>query len=1140
MNRHRKIVAAFLLGTSLLVVIAGVQDTASQLQAEPGTYETFRNRVSESALTDDEKKQILEIVAQGESEARDTDAKRAIAAAHKAALATVASRVAVAKAELQSLQQFKPISPSSESLADLESLLTQIQGELSAAKQALVDAELAASKVPQRRREIDAEIPKLETRLAERRTQVAAANTNLTTSLAGEAARLELATSEQLLQSQLAALQNEAALIDAETAAGYYQSSRDLKARQVETLEQQLKVVEDIVEAQRAQDAAERVESATVQLATLHPALQPIGEQNRELATLTQELAAEIQEVEDILDKRNEKLEGLRSNFQQARTRVDSVGLTDAVGAMLRNLKQNLPRVGLYRLRAGERQPLINDAQFQLIELTEWRNVRLDVSIQVLLDNAEQAFSSVERAELEEEARGLLTQQRTEYLDPAIRSQTNYFNTLVSLSTTEQQIVQLVNEATQYVDERVLWIRSTQPLTSQLVPAREERWFVIPAVWTNVGPQIAIDLKNRPALWGVALLALLALVRYRWRLRREIQQIGKQVSQSTYTSFAPTIKSLMLTIATAAPLPLVFAFVASRLGSVAGNDRALLALAASAKTLAIGYFSIEFLLQFYRGDGLAESHFGWPAPSARFLRRSLRWLLITLVPLLTVVSFLGAGGFGFGRDSLERYFFIAAMTVLAIFLFRVLHPRRGVVGEYMRTHAGGWADRLSYLWYPLVVVTPIVLAALAVTGYYFTSQQLASRLFATSALFLIIGLIGAMVSRWALVHRRRLRIEQTRRQRESEAAAVAAEVPIDLQEPTAESLRSQMQQTRRLLHTVMLGVALIGVWAIWQDVLSARGFLEKWPVWTSSTTITESIVSETGEPIVHTRVVPEKITVADVGLATLVVILTFLATQNIPGLLEFAVLRRLPFDPSTRYAITSLSNYSIALVGLLVAGQTVGLHWDQIQWMATALTFGLAFGLQEMFANFIAGIIILFERPVRVGDVVEIDGVTGVVTKIRIRATTITDWSRKDYIVPNKEFITGKLLNWTRSDEITRLVINVGIAYGSDTQLARELLIKAAEQHPEVMDDPAPTAVFEGFGDNSLNFKIRVFINDYQKRYTVVHDLHTAIDQAFRAAKIEIAFPQRDLHLRSISEPVFRGFASGRSGTSEGSSHVTE
>jgi potassium efflux system protein len=194
----------------------------------------------------------------------------------------------------------------------------------------------------------------------------------------------------------------------------------------------------------------------------------------------------------------------------------------------------------------------------------------------------------------------------------------------------------------------------------------------------------------------------------------------------------------------------------------------------------------------------------------------------------------------------------------------------------------------------------------------------------------------------------------------------------------------------------------------------------------------------------------------------------------------------------------------------------MGIGWSSVQWLVAAMTVGLGFGLQEIFANFVSGIIILFERPVRVGDIVTVGGGTGTVTQIRMRATTITDSDRKEFIVPNKKFITDEVINWTLSDPITRVVIRVGIAYGSDIQLAHRLLLRAAKKHPLVVDEPEPTALFAGFGPSTLDFELRAFIPNRDAHATVLHDLNTAIDRSFRDAKIELAFPQQDLHIRSL------------------------
>jgi potassium efflux system protein len=239
--------------------------------------------------------------------------------------------------------------------------------------------------------------------------------------------------------------------------------------------------------------------------------------------------------------------------------------------------------------------------------------------------------------------------------------------------------------------------------------------------------------------------------------------------------------------------------------------------------------------------------------------------------------------------------------------------------------------------------------------------------------------------------------------------------------------------------------------------------------------------------------------------------------RNIPGLLEMTILQRLPIDNAGRFAYSTLARYTIVVVGLASDSSTVGIGWQKVQWLATALTFGLAFGLQEIFANFVAGLIILFERPIRVGDMVTIDNVTGVVTRIRIRATTIGDSDRKEYIVPNKEFITGRTLNWTLSDTINRIVINVGIAYGSDTELARDLLLKAAHDHPAILRDPEPSASFEEFGESSLKLILRCFLPNLTERTRVIHELHTTINRSFAAHGIEIPI----VHPEGGGKPTF-------------------
>jgi len=237
------------------------------------------------------------------------------------------------------------------------------------------------------------------------------------------------------------------------------------------------------------------------------------------------------------------------------------------------------------------------------------------------------------------------------------------------------------------------------------------------------------------------------------------------------------------------------------------------------------------------------------------------------------------------------------------------------------------------------------------------------------------------------------------------------------------------------------------------------------------------------------------------------------AARTMPSLVDAILRQRESIKPGTRVALATLTRYGIILLGISLVANNIGFNWGRIQWLVAALGVGIGFGLQEIIANFISGIIILIERPIRVGDLVTVGDTSGTVTRVQIRATTVTNFDRQELLVPNKEFITGRVLNWSLSDEVIRLVINVGVAYGSDMPKALQLIRQVVERHELVLDDPIPLITFESFGDNALNITARCFIGALNKRREVISDLNLAINQTLNEAGIVIAFPQRDVHL---------------------------
>jgi len=317
---------------------------------------------------------------------------------------------------------------------------------------------------------------------------------------------------------------------------------------------------------------------------------------------------------------------------------------------------------------------------------------------------------------------------------------------------------------------------------------------------------------------------------------------------------------------------------------------------------------------------------------------------------------------------------------------------------------------------------------------------------------------------------------------------------------------------------VVAGIAVL--WGIWAEAMPALGVFREVTLWSITQQASETVLTADGGTQVneYTKTIP--ITLADLGLAGLMALITVIAVKNIPGLLEITILQRLPIDAGGRFAATAITRYVITVVGAIVAFGQIGIGWSKVQWLVAAMTVGLGFGLQEIFANLVSGLMLLFERPIRIGDTVTVADINGTVTRIRTRATTIVGWDRKELIIPNKEFITGKVVNWTLSDSILRVIVPVGIAYGSDTQLARDVLTRIAREHPNVLADPPPRVLFVGFGDSSLNFEIRVYVGTIDHYLSTIDEITNAIDQEFRKAGVEIAFPQRDIHIRSIRDAL--------------------
>jgi len=247
-----------------------------------------------------------------------------------------------------------------------------------------------------------------------------------------------------------------------------------------------------------------------------------------------------------------------------------------------------------------------------------------------------------------------------------------------------------------------------------------------------------------------------------------------------------------------------------------------------------------------------------------------------------------------------------------------------------------------------------------------------------------------------------------------------------------------------------------------------------------------------------------------------VLIITTQLVRNFPALLELALLQHLDLTPGTGYAITTITKYLILLFGGMVGFSMIGIEWSKLQWLVAALTFGLGFGMQEIFANFVSGLIILFEKPIRIGDTVTIRDLTGSITKINTRATTISDWDRKEIIVPNKAFITEQFINWSLSDSVTRVVLTVPAPADANSEEVTQLRYTAAERCSLVIHNPPPAVFLVDLQQGIQLFELRIYAAEMGHRMPLRHEIHQLILAGFREHGIDMPFPPFQMRLETL------------------------
>jgi small-conductance mechanosensitive channel len=263
------------------------------------------------------------------------------------------------------------------------------------------------------------------------------------------------------------------------------------------------------------------------------------------------------------------------------------------------------------------------------------------------------------------------------------------------------------------------------------------------------------------------------------------------------------------------------------------------------------------------------------------------------------------------------------------------------------------------------------------------------------------------------------------------------------------------------------------------------------------------------------------VTLAFLAKTALFLVLLGVVASLTRRLFQNRLLPRTFLSTGQRYAYARITSYVVYLIGIVVGLQTAGVNLNSLLVVGGAIGIGVGLGLQNLANNFVSGLVLLFEQPIKLGDRVEVGGVLGDIVRMAGRSTWVRTNENVVIIVPNSEFISGRVVNWTANDRRVRFSLPVGVSYGSDPAKVRDILMATAREHADVLEDPAPDVLFLGFGDSALNFELRVWtVRQVQTPKILASDLYYRIFDNLKAQAIEIPFPQRDLHLKSVSVPI--------------------
>lgn len=978
----------------------------------------------------------------------------------------------------------------SQSLATLQAQVEKLTNQQQDAQSALsaVNAQLAGQSAVSER---------AQTALTDNVKRTQELNQKLADPTASSLLKQQIQLELQLIE--LKNIYNQVLLKNSDQLTVLYQSRYELLNARVQALQKQIAAIQDVINQKNLAKTQNQVEQAQQQSQNVEQ--NPLIQKELNLNAQLSQYLLEQTEKTNTLTQDELRMRNVLDNLTQTQRTIDeqisALQGTLVLSRIIQQQKQKLPT----NLNIQGLSKQIADLRVQIFDITQKRNELYDIDayISKIEQDENKSFTPAEKTQLT----NLLTERRKVGSD-LIKSLNNQLNLAISLELTQQQITQISDQIQSKLDQQSFWVKSNNPINLD--------WFKklpmsLKAQFDGIGKKIGFptNFDNLPYLLTYVFILFVIgglIFKFKESIKQRLAVINGEINTLRSDSQWHTPLALFYTALLSLSGTLWFLATCQLLGFFfVKNPQEFWEWSLS---MAGYWWFFSFILAILRPNGILVCHFGFTKESAASLQDVTKRIIVSVVLLLNTSIFSNVMDTGLANDVLGEINTIVAL----LFCIVIIAPRFVRTEKSLNSSVTDQRDRtLLKIMRVLLQLVPVILIALVALGYYYTALNLITHIINTYIAWVVWSLVRHTIYRGMTVASRRLayrRLQEKRQQKQQDSSDTSAsdDVVVITEQEEGLDLNEVRSQLLRFADLFIWTALFVIFYYVWSDLVTVVSYLRDITLWQQTSTTEAGVVTET-------------ISLFNLIVALIIVVITYILVRNIQGILEILLFSRVKLSQGTPYTITTLLTYILVAVGGAWAFSTLGMSWSKLQWLFAALSVGLGFGMQEIFANFVSGIILLFERPIRVGDTVTINGVTGTVAKIRIRAITMIDPDRKEVIVPNKSFVTGQVINWALSNTITRLVVSVGVAYGSDLDLVKRLLLQAAHEQPSVLKDPEPRALFLTFGASTLDHELRVYVGQVSERNDTLDALNRRVNELFAENNIDIAFNQLDIFIKN-------------------------